>query len=130
MGCMSLGTKGNDIQPCAIDYPEAKPLIKRALEMGINFFDTANIYSRGASEEVVGRGLKELSNRQEVVLANKAFAPMRPGPNAAGLSRKALFNEIDNSLQRLQTDYVDLYQIHRWDRPRPSRKPWRRCTIL
>ena len=119
MGCMSLGAAGNDFNPWALDLSDSKPLIKRALDLGINFFDTANIYSGGASEEVVGRTLKELANRDEVVIATKVYAPMRQGPNAGGLSRKAIFNEIDNSLRRLQTDYVDLYQIHRWDDETP-----------
>jgi 1-deoxyxylulose-5-phosphate synthase len=115
MGCMSLGAPNNQSQPWALGYQESKPLIKKALELGINFFDTANVYSGGASEEVAGRALKELANRDEIVLATKVFAPMRSGPNSLGLSRKTILAEIDNSLRRLGTDYVDLYQIHRWD---------------
>jgi aryl-alcohol dehydrogenase-like predicted oxidoreductase len=91
----------------------------QALEAGINFFDTANVYSLGASEEVVGRALKELARRDEVVIATKVCGRMRPGPNGAGLSRKAIFMEMDASLRRLGTDYVDLYQIHRWDDSTP-----------
>jgi aryl-alcohol dehydrogenase-like predicted oxidoreductase len=90
-------------------------MIRKALDLGINFFDTANVYSDGTSEEIVGRGLKEFARRDDVVLATKVNGRMRPGPNGAGLSRKAIFAEIDNSLKRLGTDFVDLYQIHRWD---------------
>ncbi len=119
MGCMSLGEPGNDFNPWAIGYEEAKPLVRQALDRGVNFFDTANVYSKGTSEEYIGRALKELAHRDEIVLTTKVFAPMRQGPNAMGLSRKAIFAEIDNSLRRLQTDYVDLYQIHRLDPATP-----------
>ena len=97
----------------------AGPFIKRALEAGINFFDTANVYSDGTSEEIVGRALKDFARRDEVVIATKVNGRMRPGPNGAGLSRKAIMTEIDASLRRLGTDYVDLYQIHRWDYETP-----------
>jgi aryl-alcohol dehydrogenase (NADP+) len=94
-------------------------LIRRALEAGINFFDTANVYSDGSSEEIVGRALGEFADRDEVVIATKVHGAMRPGANGRGLSRKAIMAEIDHSLRRLGTDYVDLYQIHRWDRHTP-----------
>jgi aryl-alcohol dehydrogenase-like predicted oxidoreductase len=101
--------------------PEAasRPLIRQAYEAGINFFDTANVYSDGNSEEILGRALKEIASREEVVVATKVHGRMRPGPNGAGLSRKAIMAEIDNSLRRLAMDYVDLYQIHRWDPETP-----------
>ncbi|HET9148760.1 MAG TPA: aldo/keto reductase, partial [Acetobacteraceae bacterium] len=93
----------------------SRPFIKRALEGGINFFDTANVYSDGTSEEILGRALKDFSTRDEVVVATKVHGRMRPGPNGAGLSRRAIMSEIDASLRRLGMDHVDLYQIHRWD---------------
>ncbi|HXQ03734.1 MAG TPA: aldo/keto reductase, partial [Bradyrhizobium sp.] len=92
-----------------------RPLVKQAVEFGINFFDTANVYSDGTSEEILGRALKEFTRREDVVIATKVNGRMRPGPNGAGLSRKAIFGELHNSLRRLGTDFVDLYQIHRWD---------------
>lgn len=98
---------------------ESRPFIQRALEAGINFFDTADMYSKGASEEVLGRALKDLTQRDQVVIATKVYNPMGPGPNDRGLSRKHIFDSIDASLRRLQTDYVDLYQIHRWDDETP-----------
>ncbi|MEP0872564.1 aldo/keto reductase [Trichocoleus desertorum AS-A10] len=98
---------------------ESRPFIQRALEAGINFFDTADMYSKGVSEEVLGRSLKDLSRRDQVVIATKVYNPMGPGPNDRGLSRKHIFDSIDASLRRLQTDYVDLYQIHRWDDETP-----------
>lgn len=119
MGCMSIGEPGNSFNPWAIGYDEAQPLIKAALDRGINFFDTANVYSRGTSEEYVGRALAELADRNRIVLTTKVFAPMCPGPNGGGLSRKAIFAEIDNSLRRLRTDYVDIYQVHRFDPATP-----------
>jgi aryl-alcohol dehydrogenase-like predicted oxidoreductase len=94
---------------------DARPFFKRALELGINFFDTANVYSFGASEEITGRALRDLARREDLVIATKVWGTMRPGPNGRGLSRKAILHEIDASLKRLGTDYVDLYQIHRWD---------------
>ncbi len=94
---------------------QSRPFIARALELGINFFDTSNSYSDGTSEEILGRALRDLARRDEVVIATKVFFPTRTGPNARGLSRKAVLAEIDASLRRLGTDYVDLYQIHRWD---------------
>lgn len=115
LGCMSFGDSGRWNHPWVLDEEGSRPFIKKALELGINFFDTANVYGIGASEEIVGRALKDYANRDEVVLATKVFFRMQEGPNGAGLSRKAIMSEIDNSLKRLGTDYVDLYQIHRWD---------------
>jgi aryl-alcohol dehydrogenase-like predicted oxidoreductase len=119
LGCMSYGVPERGIAPWSLNEEESRPFIKKALELGINFFDTANVYSDGTSEEIVGRALKEFARRDEVVIATKVFFRMRPGPNGAGLSRKAIMSEIDNSLRRLGTDYVDLYQIHRWDNTTP-----------
>ena len=99
--------------------PEAHQIMDRALDLGINFFDTANVYSDGTSEEIVGRALKDFARREEIVLATKVRGRMSPGPNGEGLSRKAIFAELDNSLRRLGTDYVDLYQIHRLDHSTP-----------
>jgi aryl-alcohol dehydrogenase-like predicted oxidoreductase len=113
-GCMSFG-KQTDERPWVLGLDEARPLFKRAWDAGINFFDTANVYAQGTSEEITGVLLKELAPRQEIVLATKVFGRMRPGPNGQGLSRAAILTEIDNSLRRLGTDYVDLYQIHRFD---------------
>ncbi|MGO7448214.1 aldo/keto reductase [Rhizobium ruizarguesonis] len=113
-GCMSFG-KQTDERPWVLGLEEARPLYKRAWDAGINFFDTANVYAQGTSEEITGVMLKELAPRQEIVLATKVFGRMRPGPNGQGLSRAAILTEIDNSLRRLGTDYVDLYQIHRFD---------------
>lgn len=119
LGCMSYGDPNRGGHPWTLNEEVSRPFIKRALELGINFFDTANVYSAGSSEEIVGRALKEFAHRDEVVIATKVHGRMRPGPNGAGLSRKAIMSEIDNSLQRLGTDYVDLYQIHRWDNETP-----------
>jgi len=102
-----------------LDEENSRPIIKKALELGINFFDTANVYSLGRSEEILGRALKDFARRDEVIIATKVFSRMREGPNGAGLSRKAIMTEIDNSLRRLGTEYVDLYQIHRWDYETP-----------
>lgn len=115
LGCMSYGVPERGPHPWSLDNDAARPFIKQALDLGINFFDTANVYSDGTSEEIVGRALKEFANRDEIVLATKVNSRMRPGPNGAGLSRKAIMAEVDASLRRLGTDYVDLYQIHRWD---------------
>ena len=104
--------------PGALDEEKSRPFFQRALELGINFFDTANTYSDGTSEEIVG-GPRDFARREEVVLATKVFYPMREGPNGRGLSRKSIMIEIDASLRRLGTDYVDLYQIHRWDQHTP-----------
>ncbi|MBO2942610.1 aldo/keto reductase [Paenibacillus sp. F411] len=115
LGTMSFGVPERGNTPWSLDEEQSRPIIKKALESGINFFSTANMYSDGTSEEILGRALKEFAHRDEVVIATKVFVPMRKGPNAMGLSRKAIMIEIDNSLRRLGTDYVDLYQIHRWD---------------
>jgi aryl-alcohol dehydrogenase-like predicted oxidoreductase len=115
LGCMTYGDPSRGTHPWTLDEEASRPLIQQAVEAGINFFDTANFYSDGTSEEIVGRALRDLTKRDEIVIATKVFYRMHPGANGAGLSRKAIFNEIDNSLRRLGTDYVDLYQIHRWD---------------
>ncbi|MGO4543029.1 aldo/keto reductase [Paenibacillus sp. 2TAB19] len=115
LGCMGFGEAGRWIHQWVLDEENSRPIIKKALELGINFFDTANIYSDGTSEEIVGRALKDFANRDEIVIATKVHGRMYDGPNGAGLSRKAIMSEIDKSLKRLGTDYVDLYQIHRWD---------------
>src|SRR6201995_1257014 len=112
---MSYGIPDRGPHPWTHDEEKSRPLIKKALDLGINFFDTANVYSAGTSEEIVGRALKDFVKRDEIVLATKVHGRMRPGANGGGLSRKAILAEIDNSLRRLGTDYVDLYQIHRWD---------------
>ena len=117
LGCMTYGS--SKWREWVLNEEESRPFIKRALEAGINFFDTANMYSDGASEEVVGRALHDFASRDEVVLATKVFNPMRKEPNGRGLSRKAIMTEMDHSLKRLGTDYVDLYQIHRWDYDTP-----------
>ncbi|MFY9176382.1 MAG: aldo/keto reductase [Caldicoprobacterales bacterium] len=115
LGCMSFGDPNAWIHKWVLDEEESRKIIKRALELGINFFDTANVYSKGVSEEILGRALKDYANRDEVVIATKVCIQMREGPNGGGLSRKAIMSEIDHSLRRLGTDYVDLYIIHRWD---------------
>jgi aryl-alcohol dehydrogenase-like predicted oxidoreductase len=115
LGCMSFGVAERWVHPWVLDEEHSRPIIKKALELGVNFFDTANVYADGTSEEIVGRALKDYANRDEIVLATKVHFRMHQGPNGAGLSRKAIMSEIDKSLKRLGTDYVDLYQIHRWD---------------
>ncbi|NQX44264.1 aldo/keto reductase [Paenibacillus tritici] len=119
LGCMGFGDAKQWVHSWVLDEEQSRPIIKEALELGINFFDTANIYSMGTSEEYVGRALKDYANRDEIVLATKVHGQMHPGPNGGGLSRKAIMSEIDKSLKRLGTDYVDLYQIHRWDYTTP-----------
>ncbi len=119
LGCMGFGVAERWIHPWVIDEEHSRPVIKKALELGINFFDTANVYSDGTSEEIVGRALNDYARRDEIVLATKVYSRMHEGPNGAGLSRKAIMSEIDKSLKRLGTDYVDLYQIHRWDYATP-----------
>jgi aryl-alcohol dehydrogenase-like predicted oxidoreductase len=115
--CLGTMTYGRPTErwPWALDEEQSRPFIQKALELGINFFDTADVYTAGASEEVVGRALKDFAKRDDIVLATKVYNPMGPGPNDKGLSRKHILSAIDASLQRLGTDYVDLYQIHRWD---------------
>ncbi|KQL36309.1 oxidoreductase [Bacillus sp. FJAT-25509] len=115
LGCMGFGDAKRWIHPWVIDEESSRTIIKKALDLGINFYDTANVYSDGTSEEFVGRALKDYANRDEIVLATKVYFPMHKGPNGSGLSRKHIMSEIDKSLKRLGTDYVDLYQIHRWD---------------
>ena len=115
LGCMTYGVPERGSHPWTLDEAQSRPFIRKALELGINFFDTSNSYSDGTSEEILGRALRDFARRDEVVIATKVFFPWRPGPNGGGLSRKAILTAIDASLQRLGTDYVDLYQIHRWD---------------
>jgi aryl-alcohol dehydrogenase-like predicted oxidoreductase len=119
LGCMTYGEPGRGNHPWTMPEDKSRPLLKQAVELGINFWDTANVYSDGTSEEIVGRAIKDFSRRDEIVLATKVNGRMRPGPNGMGLSRRAILEEIDNSLRRLGTDYVDLYQIHRWDPTTP-----------
>ena len=119
LGCMTYGVPDRGGHEWTLDEEQSRPVIRHALEAGINFFDTANSYSDGTSEEIVGRALRDFARRDEVVIATKAYFPQGKGPNQRGLSRKALMAEIDNSLRRLGTDYVDLYQIHRWDYSTP-----------
>ncbi len=119
LGCMTYGAPDQGAHPWSMGETESRPFIKRALDLGINFFDTANVYSLGSSEEIVGKALKDMAKRDDIVIATKVFNRMRPGPNGAGLSRKAIMTEIDHSLRRLGTDYVDLYQIHRFDYDTP-----------
>ncbi len=119
LGCMSYGDPARGAHEWTLPEQASRPFLKRALDLGINFFDTANVYSDGTSEEIVGRALLAYARREEVVIATKVHGRMRPGPNGAGLSRKASLHEIDASLARLGTDHVDLYQIHRWDPKTP-----------
>jgi aryl-alcohol dehydrogenase-like predicted oxidoreductase len=125
LGCMSYGDPAATVPGStlrwewALKEDEARPFFRRAIDLGVNFFDTANVYSVGASEEITGRALREFAQREEVVIATKVWGTMRPGPNGGGLSRKAILHEIDASLKRLGTDYVDLYQIHRIDDATP-----------
>ena len=119
LGCMTYGEPDRGAHPWSLGEDASRPFIQRALELGINFFDTANTYSDGSSEEIVGRALRDFGRREELVIATKVYSGMHDGPNAHGLSRKSILAEIDNSLRRLGTDYVDLYQIHRWDPATP-----------
>ncbi len=119
LGCMTFGDPNRGTHGWTLAEEDSRLLIRQAIELGINFLDTANTYSDGSSEEIVGRAIRDFSRREDIVLATKVFNRMRPGPNGAGLSRKAIFDEIDNSLRRLGTDYVDLYQIHRFDYTTP-----------
>ena len=119
LGCMSYGVPDRGGHPWSLPYDDAWPFFRRAVEAGVNFFDTADVYSDGTSEEITGRALRELTDRDEVVLATKVFMPLKRGPNRGGLSRKAIMQGIDNSLRRLGVDHVDLYQIHRWDYDTP-----------
>ena len=115
MGCMSFGSAKSGFHGWTLEEEESRVIIKRALDLGINFFDTANCYSYGSSEEILGRALRDYASRDEVVVATKVFIKMKEGPNGQGLSRKAIMQEVDNSLNRLGMDYIDLYIIHRWD---------------
>jgi aryl-alcohol dehydrogenase-like predicted oxidoreductase len=119
LGCMSYGVPERGAHPWTLPEAESRPYIKQALERGINFFDTANSYSDGTSEEIVGRALRDFARRDEVVIATKVFHSARKDANGMGLSRLAILRELDASLKRLGTDYVDLYQIHRWDNRTP-----------
>ncbi len=119
LGCMSYGQPERGNHSWSLNEEESRPFIRKALELGINFFDTANVYSDGTSEEIVGRALRDFARRDEIVLATKVNGRMHPGPNGQGLSRKAILTELDHSLRRLGVDYVDLYQIHRWDYQTP-----------
>ncbi|MGI8889822.1 MAG: aldo/keto reductase [Chthoniobacterales bacterium] len=119
LGCMTYGIPDRGGHPWSIDEDASRPFFARALELGINFFDTANMYSHGSSEEITGRALRQMGQRDELVVATKCFFPWRDRPNTGGLSRKAIFDAIDASLKRLGMDYVDLYQIHRWDYETP-----------
>ena len=119
LGCMSYGVPARGSHSWSLDEAQSRPFIKRALDLGVNFFDTSNSYSDGTSEEILGRAIRDLTGRDEVVIATKLYYPRRSDPNAKGLSRKAIMTEIDASLKRLGTDHVDLYQIHRWDYETP-----------
>ena len=119
LGCMGFGDAEHWVHKWVLNEENSRPVIQKALELGINFFDTANVYSLGVSEEILGRALKDFARRDEVVIATKVHGKMRQEPNGGGLSRKAILSEIEHSLRRLGTDYVDLYQIHRWDYETP-----------
>ena len=119
LGCMSFGDPEGWVHKWALDEEQSRPIIQKALELGLNFFDTSNVYSLGRSEEILGRAIRDFARRDEAVVATKVFWPMREGPNGGGLSRQAILREIDNSLKRLGLDYIDLYIIHRWDYDTP-----------
>lgn len=119
LGCMSFGGGQTGAYDWTLEEDASRPIIRQALEAGINFFDTANGYSNGRSEEITGRALKDFARRDEVVVATKCYVPWRGAPNTGGLSRKAIFHAVDDSLTRLGMDYIDLYQIHRWDYETP-----------
>lgn len=119
LGCMTYGEPGRGTHPWSLPEEQSRPLLKQAVDAGINFFDTANVYSLGSSEEIVGRALKDFTRRDEVVIATKVFNKMHDGPNGFGLSRKAILAQAEASLRRLDTDFIDLYQIHRFDRRTP-----------
>jgi aryl-alcohol dehydrogenase-like predicted oxidoreductase len=119
LGCMSFGDTSRGFSEWALDDAAAEPIFRQAVELGITFWDTANVYGFGSSEEIVGRAIKKYTRREDVVLATKVNFPMHDGPGGAGLSRKAILEQIDASLSRLGTDYVDLYQIHRFDPDTP-----------
>ena len=128
LGCMSYGDPGRGNHAWSLPEEQSRPFIRRALELGITTFDTANVYSNGSSEEIVGRALGEYATREEVVIATKVHGKMRQGPNGGGLSRGHIMEQIDASLRRLGTDYIDLYQIHRWDPLVPIEETMKHCT--
>ncbi|MEM9743325.1 MAG: aldo/keto reductase [Pseudomonadota bacterium] len=130
LGCMNFGAPTPGVHEWSLDEAAARPIFERALELGINFFDTANVYSLGTSEEVTGKLLKELAQRDEIVIATKLYFPLRGGRNARGLSRKSILTEVEHSLRRLGTDYIDLYQIHRWDDHTPIEETLRALDDL
>lgn len=119
LGCMSFGEPGRGMHSWTLDEKASVPLIHQAVDAGINFFDTANAYSDGSSEEILGRALRDIGRRDELVVASKCYLPWRKAPNCGGLSRKAIFQAVDDSLARLGLDYIDLYQVHRWDAQTP-----------
>ena len=119
LGCMSYGVPDRGAHPWSLPEEESRPFVRQALEAGVTAFDTADVYSDGTSEEIVGRALRDFADRDDVVLMTKVHGRMRPGPNGAGLSRAHIMSAIDDSLRRLGTDHVDLYQIHRWDDATP-----------
>jgi 1-deoxyxylulose-5-phosphate synthase len=123
---MGFGEVTRWVHKWVLDEENSRPIIQKALEMGINFFDTANVYSIGKSKEILGRALKDFARRDEVVIATKVRGKMHDGPNGEGLSRKAILSEIDKRLMRLGAEYVDLYQIHCWDYEPRLRRRWKR----
>ena len=127
LGCMTYGVPERGAHPWTLPEDQSRPLIRLAVERGINFFDTANSYSDGTSEEIVGRALRDFARRDEIVVATKVRFGARRAPNIGGLSRKTILEEIDGSLRRLGMDHVDLYQIHRWTPTRRSKRRWKRC---
>ncbi|MEO6090454.1 MAG: aldo/keto reductase [Umezawaea sp.] len=130
LGCMSFGEAHRGADSWTLGVDDSRTVIRSALDAGVNFFDTANVYSDGSSEEIVGQALRDHARRDEVVLATKVFGPMRSGPNSGGLSRKAILTEVENSLTRLGTDYIDLYQIHRWDPATPVEETLAALDVL
>ena len=119
LGAMGFGSPTNWIHNWILEEEESRPVIKKALDLGINFFDTANIYSLGRSEEVLGKAIRDFGKREELVVATKLYMPMKKAPNSGGLSRKEIFFQVEESLKRLGMDYIDLYIIHRWDYQTP-----------
>lgn len=130
LGCMSFGDSEKWIHDWVLNEEDSRKIIKKALDLGINFFDTANVYSLGTSEEYLGRALKDYAKREEVVIATKVHGRMHDGPNGEGLSRKAIMHEVDASLKRLETDYIDLLYIHRWDYDTPIEETMRALNDL
>lgn len=130
LGCMSFGDPKIWMHDWLLDEKESRKIIKKALDVGINFFDTANIYSLGVSEEFLGRAIKDFGEREEVVIATKVYNRMHEGPNGAGLSRKHIFQEVEASLKRLEMDYIDILYIHRWDYDTPIEETMRALDDL